>query len=232
MNSPTARIPVSRAILLGALLSAIGMAPATAGAADDWTTPRTPWGHPDLQGEYTNTTLTPFERPPALGDKAFFTEDEVAKLEADRASMIEGAAARPASRTEAGGGIGAYNLHWMELGTKVVGSRRTSLVVDPADGRVPVRPEARARRQYNLDHHNDSWLHMSIWDRCITRGMPAGMFPAGYNNGYRILQTPDQIVILYEMIHEGSNTAFSSIALGSFCSSRLRALPFRPMCLP
>ena len=115
-------------------------------AADDWTMPRTPWGHPDLQGVFTNTTLTPFERPTALGEKAFLTEEEAAELEKDRANLIEGAAERPASETAAGGSIGAYNLHWMELGTKVVGDQRTSLVSDAATGRAPVRPDAEVKR--------------------------------------------------------------------------------------
>ncbi len=158
----------------------------TALASESWTAPKTPWGDPDLSGIYTNTTLTPFERPADLGDKAFLTEEEVAELESGRAEQIEGLHARPASETQAGGSIGAYNLHWMELGMKVVGSRSTSLVVDPPNGRVPVRPEAEEERRYHLERIADSYEHMSVWDRCITRGVPGGMFPAGYNNGYQV----------------------------------------------
>jgi hypothetical protein len=84
----------------------------------------------------------------------------------------------------------------------VVSTRRTSLVVDPPDGRVPLRPEAEAARNDRAAHEGDSYEFMSVWDRCITRGVPAGMFPAGYNNAYRIVQTPGYVMILYEMIHE------------------------------
>ena len=194
MNTPTART-----ILVVALLASLG-AP-VAYAADEWTPPRTPWGDPDLQGVFANTTLTPFERPAAMADKEFLTEEEAADLESGRAQLIQGAAARPASETEAGGNVGAYNLHWLELGTRVVGSRRTSLVVDPSDGRVPVRPDPQAKRAYDIAHVEDSYEHMSVWDRCITRGVPGGMFPAGYNNGYQIFQAPGYVAILYEMIH-------------------------------
>jgi hypothetical protein len=84
----------------------------------------------------------------------------------------------------------------------VVSTRQTSLVVDPPDGRVPVLPWAEAKRDYDSAHITDSYEYMSIWDRCITRGVPAGMFPAGYNNAYQIVQAPGYVVILYEMIHE------------------------------
>jgi hypothetical protein len=84
----------------------------------------------------------------------------------------------------------------------VVATRQTSLVVDPPDGRVPVTPAAEAKRDYDAAHIGDSYEYMSVWDRCITRGVPGGMFPAGYNNAYQIVQTPGYVVILHEMIHE------------------------------
>jgi len=80
--------------------------------------------------------------------------------------------------------------------------RRSSMVIDPPDGRVPVLPWAEARRDYDLDHLSDSWVHETPWVRCITRGVPGGMFPSAYNNGYRIIQTPGFVVIVYEMLHE------------------------------
>jgi hypothetical protein len=76
------------------------------------------------------------------------------------------------------------------------------MVIDPPTGRVPVRPEAEQQKNYNLIHLTDSYELHTPWERCITRGVPGGMMPAGYNNAYRILQTPDYVVILYEMIHE------------------------------
>ena len=75
-------------------------------------------------------------------------------------------------------------------------------MVDPPDGRVPVRPSAEARRDYNAAHNDDSYELMSRWDRCITRGVPGSMFPAGYNNAYQIVQTPGYVVIAHEMIHD------------------------------
>jgi len=75
-------------------------------------------------------------------------------------------------------------------------------VVDPPDGKVPVKPAAEAKRDYDLAHISDSYEYMSIWDRCITRGVPGRMFPAGYNNAYQIVQSPGYVVIMSEMIHD------------------------------
>jgi hypothetical protein len=160
-----------------------------------WTVPRTPDGQPDLQGIWTNATITPFERPAALAGKAFFTEQEAAEFEAEAAKGRVDGPGKP-------GDVGSYNQAWSDGGTTVVSTRQTSLVVDPPDGRVPVKPWAEEKRAYDLAHGADSWEHMSVWDRCITRGVPGGMFPAGYNNAYQILQVPGSVVILYEMIHE------------------------------
>jgi len=156
--------------------------------------PRAADGKPDLQGIWTNPTITPFERPAELRDKEVLTENEVAELEARAAQTNVDAPPKA-------GDVGAYNRFWFDSGTKVVSTRQTSLVVEPRDGTVPVRPEAEAKRDYDLAHLTDSYEHMSVWDRCITRGVPAGMFPAGYNNAYQIVQIPGYVVILYEMIH-------------------------------
>ena len=179
-----------------ATLTALSLLARLAAAQDaELVLPRLPDGQPDLQGVWTNATITPFERPAELADKAFFTAEEAAAYEA----RIVGA------RTDApprAGDVGNYNQVWFDQGTRVVETLRTSLVVEPPDGRVPVRPEAEAKRAYDLAHVADSYEHMSLWDRCITRGMPAGMFPAGYNNAYQIMQVPGYVVITYEMIHE------------------------------
>ena len=178
--------------------------PATA-EDGEWRTPRTAWGTPDLEGVWSNETLTPFERPVGQAEKRFVTPEEAAAASA----RIQAARARDAQagppKTQPpplGGNVGAYNLVWMDFGSSVVATGRSSLVIDPPDGRVPVRPEAEARRDKARLLSTDSYEHMSPWDRCITRGMPGGMFPAGYNNYYRILQTPDTLLIHYEMIHE------------------------------
>ena len=166
-------------------------------AAEKWTLPRTAWGDPDLQGTWTDETITPFERPKGLADKPFLTEQEAAAIERQAATQRESVdgASRP-------GDVGNYNQFWFDSGTKVVSTRQTSLVVDPPDGRVPVRPEAERLRDEMDAHSRDAPEFMSPWDRCITRGVPGGLFPAGYNNAYQILQTPGYVVILYEMIHE------------------------------
>jgi len=149
----------------------------------------------DLQGVWTNATITPFERPPELGTKEFYTEDEI------RAQETKAAATNVDRKPEAGD-VGNYNRFWFDSGTTAVKTHRTSLVIEPKNGRVPLKPEAEAKRDYNAAHNSDSWEYMSVWDRCITRGVPAGMFPAGYNNAYQIQQIPGYVVILYEMIHE------------------------------
>jgi hypothetical protein len=164
--------------------------------AKTWAPARTADGQPDLQGMWTNATITPFERPSALAGKPFLTEQEAAALEkqaADRRADADDRPPRP-------GDVGSYNDAWFDAGTKVVATRRTSLVVDPPDGRVPLKPSAEKTRDHNLTNV-DSYESMSPWDRCITRG-PGRMFPAGYNNAYQIVQTPGYVVILHEMIHE------------------------------
>src|SRR5579872_6952304 len=170
----------------------IGLPPAEAqtAPAKKWTAPRTPDGQPDLQGIWTNATITPFERPASLAGKAFFTEQEAAEFEAQAAKGRVDGPGKP-------GDVGSYNQAWSDGGTTVASTRQTSLVVDPPDGRVPVKPWAEEKRAYDLVHNADSWEHMSVWDRCITRGVPGGMFPAGYNNAYQILQIPGYVVIFY-----------------------------------
>jgi hypothetical protein len=160
-----------------------------------WVPTRTPDGQPDLQGVWTNATLTPFERPTELAGKATITDREAAEIE-------KRASATSADRPPPAGDPGGYNQLWGDGGTTWLSTRQTSLVVDPPDGRVPVKPAAEAKRKYDLGHVADSYEYHSTWERCITRGVPAGMFPAGYNNAYQILQSPGYVVILSEMIHE------------------------------
>jgi len=177
------------------LVLTVSISAVSAQAKKAWTPPHTIDGQPDLQGVWTNATITPFELPAQLAGKAYLTEQEAAELEKQSAKS-------KVDRPPAAGDVGNYNQVWFDAGTKVVGTRQTSLVMDPPDGRVPVKPSAEAKRDYDLAHIADSYEHMSVWDRCITRGVPARMFPAGYNNAYQIVQSAGNIVIMSEMIHD------------------------------
>jgi hypothetical protein len=173
------------------------------GAQRHSTVPRAPDGHPDMQGTWTNATLTSLERPPQLGDKRFFTEAEAAALEAQAAGRQASAdSAETRQQALARGDIGSYNQFWFDSGSTLLPTRQTSLVVDPPDGRVPLRPEAEAHRDRALAHSADHPEFMSLWDRCISRGVPGWIIPAGYNNAYQIVQTPGHLVVHAEMIHD------------------------------
>ena len=91
--------------------------------------------------------------------------------------------------------------HWADHDSPVSAKRR-SMVVDPPDGRVPVMKWAEDKRDFDLAHLEDHYRHETAWVRCITRGVPGGMFPAGYNNAYEIVQIPGYVIIVYEMIHD------------------------------
>ncbi len=194
-------------------VTALAVAFALAGAAGadaqlervidpDWTLPRTPDGQPDLQGKWGNKTLTPMERPDELEGRAFLTDEEIARINQQR--IIDEAArdAAPARRYEAGGNVGGYGSYWLDSGDTVLSTGQTSLIVDPPDGHAPIRKWALENKAYNLARNGDHYRHMSVWDRCISRGVPGSMLPAGYNNVYRILQTPDHVVVQHEMIHD------------------------------
>jgi hypothetical protein len=189
--------------LLAAAVASGNSAVAGSQSRPDSTVPRAPDGHPDLQGVWTNATLTPLERPRTLADRPFFTEEEARALEAQAAGR-QAMADDPRVRAQAlqRGDIGSYNQFWNDSGTTILPTRQTSLVVDPPDGRVPLRPEAEARRDATLARSTDDPEFMSVWDRCISRGVPGWVIPAGYNNAYQIVQTRDVVVIHSEMIHD------------------------------
>ena len=172
-------------------------------APKPWVAPRTPDGQPDLQGTWTNGTITPFERPAELAGKEFFTEQEAADyarqlLQRTNADRRDGGAEADVGR--------AYNDAWYDRGNKVVPTGRTSLVVDPPDGKVPpFTPEGQQKADARAEARRargpaDSWEDRSLWERCITRGLP--MVPGPYNNNYQIFQSPGYVVILHEMIHD------------------------------
>ena len=177
-----------------------------------WTAPSTPWGDPDLQGIWDFRTITPMERPAELAGKPVLTAEEAASFEVRENRRLNrdlvdpetgGAIYPPASE----GGVVPYNEFWYDRGTSLVEDRRTSLIVDPADGRIPpltaeAAERAAARREYQRDHPADSWEDRSLGDRCMV-GFNAGppMVPSAYNNNVQLLQTPGYVVILNEMVH-------------------------------
>jgi hypothetical protein len=163
-----------------------------------WTPPKTPEGNPDLQGIWVSNTTTPFERSPRFGNRLYLTDEEYAAAEKDLERQRE-ADSQETISPESRSGTGPPG-HWGERPARA--SRQTSLVVEPPDGRVPVMAWAEAKRDYDLAHSTDSYEYMSVWDRCITRGMPGGMFPGGYGNVYQILQAPGFVAIISEMIHD------------------------------
>ena len=169
-------------------------------ASAPWSHPRTAWGDPDVEGVWTsdNNFAIPLERPPELADKEFL---DGADLEAELAKR-----ARLIAAVADGGAVGAGPSHWYENLT--ARSRRSSLIVDPRNGRLPaLTAAARARASAEQAARAgrgaaDSWEDRSLWDRCITVGLPAVMFPTGYNNNVQILQAPGYVTITHEMMHD------------------------------
>ncbi|HKE87945.1 MAG TPA: hypothetical protein VKB50_29520, partial [Vicinamibacterales bacterium] len=162
---------------------------------------RLPWGDPDLEGNWTNATLTLFQRAPELGTKAFFTAEEAVAFDRQRVQATN------ADRPLRAGEVGAYNDAFFERGLRGVKTRRTSLIVAPPDGRIPpLTPEAQTRveqRQreealHPADRPADRWLT----ERCILFGATVPMLPEPYNNNYRIVQSPGIVTILVEMNHD------------------------------
>lgn len=146
---------------------------------------------PDLQGIWTAGTLTPFERPAQAGTQS---------PPADHAEQQRLATEKFWAAGHKPGEVGRDNDAFIDQDLKILPNGQTSLVVEPADGKVPVRPEALRRRDFNLNNF-DSYETMSQWDRCITR-QPTAMFPGVYNNSYQIVQTRDSVLIVAEMIHD------------------------------
>jgi hypothetical protein len=179
--------------------AAQGSGSATAAARQTrWTVPRTPWGHPDLQGIWTTQTLTPLERPVEFGDRAFLTSEE-----AEAVARKAAAAVRDESQNRRANDPGTYNSFWLENGTAVDPSRRTGLITDPPSGRIPWKPEmlAENQRARQTPATYDSWTDLDTGERCLTDG-PTSVDSQGYNMNFQIIQTPDHVVIAHEMFHQ------------------------------
>ena len=183
--------------------------PANAQANHETWRARTPWGDPDLHGEWTTEGEygVPFERPPQFGTRQFLNDDEYAKRMQDVRVRDEQDLAPVDVLSGRVQGAGAPIPHWREYSTN---SRRTSLVIDPPDGRLPPRtPQARVIQPQTcgslaLGEPCDSYEDYGLGVRCIVHGggLPDAMVPAVYNANMRITQSPGYVVITYELIHD------------------------------
>ncbi len=180
--------------------------------------PRARDGHPDLEGIWTNKTITPLERPKALGNKAFFTAEEAKAYTKSTLANTD--------KDRRGGGVrdvlNAYNAFWWDSGTKVLMNMRTSIITDPPDGRIPpLTPQRKAQ----LDEEAlavkvrcerpgcaiansgqvspaDKATDLDLMTRCISFGTVVPMLPSAYNNDYQIVQSPGMVAIDTEMVHD------------------------------
>jgi len=174
---------------------------AKAGATAQW---KTPWGDPDLQGTWSNQTLTPLERPREFADTPVLTDAEAAAYEKRLVQQGNVDNRQPGTVQDVNL---AYNQVWWDRGNKIVADRRTSLIVDPADGRIPqLTPAAQKRRAADRaasegEKTAASWLDFDVYSRCIIRSALPRL-STGYNNNYEIVQSPGYVAILQEQMHE------------------------------
>ena len=207
------RVVTSRAAV-AVLVLGVSLGAVSASAQTD--APQTSWGRPDLQGVWDFRTITPLERPERLGDQEFLTEEEAANLDqaaVDRNTRLWG---QDAERTESGGNVdsrgrgeapGSYNQFWIDSGTRTIDTRRTSLIIDPPNGRMPGLTSAGQRgaderRDRRANPVTDSWADFSAGVRCIL-GFNAGppFTPSAYNNNMQLFQTEDHVAIMTEMVN-------------------------------
>src|SRR5688572_14457257 len=168
-------------------------------AATKGKVPKTPWGDPDLQGVWDYRTITPLERAREMGTREFYTEDEKKALEARAGRRMDG----PPEEIRPGLNHAQY---WTDPGRFVSDGYRTSLIIDPPDGRIPALTAEGKARQSRAPNRanavNASWLDRGNQERCITYGLPSASLPTLYNNNIQIVQAPGTAVIVHEMIHE------------------------------
>ena len=189
------RVAVVRVL---AILFALGLLAPIGADAQSSSVPRLPDGRPDLQGVWDFSSVTPLQRPEELADKEFLTEEDAAALEARAAGRVD--TAPPP------GSPGAYNRFWFADGTTVVGTRRSSLIIDPPNGRLPSYTDlGRARMQARAEARgrNAGPEDRDVDERCIL-GFNSGppMLPGAYNNYMQLFQGNNQVAILNEMVND------------------------------
>lgn len=202
----------------GAALAQRSSAPTPQYAPEGWKVPRLANGKPDLQGVWTNKSITPFERPPELADKEFFTPEEAQEF-ARRASERGD---RDNRTNDVRDVLNAYNEFWWDSGSALLPNLRTSIVTDPPDGRIP---PLTAKRRAELDAARaameerckqpgcavansgqmapaDEPQALDLMTRCISFGTAVPMFATAYNNNYQIVQSDNSVGIVTEMVHQ------------------------------
>ena len=192
------RAAVLRRLLVGRARRRAGPPPLDSA---NYSPPRLPSGKPDLQGLWSNAVVTPLERPADLADKAFLTEEEAREYTARRVETTN----RDSRPDDADADILlAYNDFWWDSGNSVVRTLRTSLIVDPPNGKIPELTEAAKQRvAATRPPSADGPETQGLSTRCIyyaTAGPP--MLPGSYNNHYQLVQTDDHVLIVNEMVHE------------------------------
>jgi hypothetical protein len=199
-------------VRLAALAAALFAVSAWAG---NYRVPRLPDGAPDLQGVWTNATATPMERSPELGDRRAFTNEEAEAISkaALAAVAADAAPSDPNKKIEAAASlppVGNYNLFWTDRGMTVAninGEYRTSMIIEPANGRIPaLTPAAQERMATRARRNpNDGPEGRALGERCLLSfGSSSGppMLPTMYNSYYQIVQSPGHVMILVEMVHD------------------------------
>jgi len=185
------------------------------GAQPAYQPSKTPWGDPDLQGIWPGTDMVgvPFERPERFGTRLYLTDTELNEREQqakkqEELDVLDFDLQRPPAEIVALGDVGGVTSpppHWLERG---VPSRQSSLIVQPANGRMPaMTPEGAARQKsaggtYARQTGFASASELGPYDRCISRGVVGSMMPVVYNNGNEIIQSPGFVAFRNEMIHE------------------------------
>ena len=198
---------------------AVGQTPAPA-SGGDYTAPRTPWGEPDLQGLWRYESTIPFQRPAEFAGREFLTPEEVAqRQEAEQAQVaarLAGADFQEIGRrdpTESPIAGNEYNHFWSETGSARTVSARTSMIVDPPDGRMPpLNPELQKRQDHQRamvssypppDVLNASWVERDTGERCLSDGLPGQMWSGSTGPGpNQILQGPGYVLILHEQFRD------------------------------
>jgi hypothetical protein len=218
---------MTRHALFTVALVAVAFATAHAQNLKTYTPPRTAWGEPDLQGLYTNKTITPLERPAQFAGETELTDEQIAELEGRAATRSVDNGRSKGTEADV---TSAYNEFWWDRGKKVT-TKRSSLIIDPPDGRVPALTADAQRRQAEeyrqpvfrgggANGRGSDWTtDRSLFERCITRGLPGAMSPSAYNNTYRIVQSPGYVAIQIEML---GGTRVIPTSGGAHVGSKLR----------